>query len=375
MADKKEVLEYLRNQQKAAEIEAKMNGVNIWVLLGAIAVVGWQLTGGSVGRIWDNWELVLRTLVAVVAMHMLTWIVRRSGHHGDDIRFSTSSTVDIESPYLVLLKGALLLAPPLGLGIVAGKSVGLFPVGLLGFVFVTVSILAIASALLSNKSTKERFPKPEFGLSRRANAIFELLFGLLLLISIGEQVAFAMTLKAGLSMEEVRQLVLVGVLYLLVLIVVERRLQNDSIAWTYEMETDLVIERVSPDVAIRRIENRRLGPRLQDVVDRFFDELDERFGALNSMLEECAKKIESARKVPAEYPAERTARLQEASAQVTEHISSIGSDLKEFREYLTKLEPKLRGNSRLVFASLAAKHEMYERRTRQAKTELERMAK
>jgi hypothetical protein len=61
MADKKEVLDYLRNQQKAAEIEAKMNGVNIWVLLGAIAVVAWQLTAGSVARLWNEPELVLRT--------------------------------------------------------------------------------------------------------------------------------------------------------------------------------------------------------------------------------------------------------------------------------------------------------------------------
>ena len=32
MADKKEIFDYLRNRQKAAEIEAKVNGVNLWVL-------------------------------------------------------------------------------------------------------------------------------------------------------------------------------------------------------------------------------------------------------------------------------------------------------------------------------------------------------
>lgn len=375
MADKKEVLDYLRNQQKAAEIEAKMNGVNIWVLLGAIAVVSWQLTAGSVARFWNDPELVFRSLVGVVALHMLSWLIKRSGQQGDDLRYSTSNFVDIESPYLVLLKGALLLTPPVGLILVAGKSAGTLALALLGLAFVAVSIVAILKPLLPLGPAKERFPKPEFGISRRANVLFDLLFGALFLVAIGEQVAFFAAFKGGLSMDDARQMVLLGVLYLLIIIVVGRRLQNDSIAWTYEMETDLIVGATSPEVAIRRIENRRLGPRLQDVVDRFFDELDVRFSALDSMLEECASKVDSAKQVPEEYPAERASRLQEASARVTKQIAEISADCKEFRAYRAKLESKLKGNGQSVLASLEAKHEVYEDRARQARIELERITR
>lgn len=373
MADTKEVLDYLRNQQKAAEIEAKMDGVNVWVLLGAIAVVGWQLTASPVARLWNDQELVLRTLVAVVALHMLSWLIRRSGRAGDDLRYSTSNFVDIESPYLVLLKGVLLLAPPASLIYLAGKSIGTLALSVLGLVYVALSVVELSKPLLATTPAKERFPKPEFGLSRRAQVIIDLVFGSLFFAAIAEQVAYVNRLNGGLSIEEARQIMLLAVFYLLIIIVVGRRLQNDSIAWTYEMETDLVVGAISPGVAVRKIENRRLGPRLQDVVDRFFDELDERFSALDSMLEECLKKVASAKQVPEEYPAERASRLQEASAGVTKLISEISTDCKDFRTYLAKPEPKLKGNSQSVLASLTSRHESYEKRARAAKLKLDRM--
>lgn len=373
MADQKEVLDYLRNQQKAAEIEAKMNGVNIWVLLGAIAVVSWQLTASPAAKLWNDQELVLRTLVAVVALNMLSWLIRRSGQQGEDLRYSTSIFVDIESPYLVLLKGILLLAPPAGLIVIADKSAGTIALGLLGFSFVAFSVVAILKPLFQAKSVKERFPKPEFGLTPRANVAFDLVFGVLFLAAIVEQIAYVSRVHGGLSMEEARQMVLLAALYLLIIITVGRRLQNDSIAWTYEMETDLVVGAISAEVAVRRIENRRLGPRLQDVVDRFFDELDERFGALDSMRQECSDKIASAKQVPKEYPAERASRVQEASALVAKQIDDLSADCKEFKTYLAKLEPKLAGNSQPVFASLTSRHKSYEDRARTAKLELDRL--
>lgn len=373
MADKKEVLDYLRNQQKAAEIEAKMNGVNVWVLLGAIAVVSWQLTASPATKLWNDQELVLRTLVAVVALTMLSWLIRRSDQHGEDLRYSTSNFVDIESPYLVLLKGILILTPPVGLIVMTGKSLGAIALAFMGFSFVAVSITAILGPIFRVKSVREKFPKPVFGISRRAQVGFELLFGLLFLAAIAEQIAYLGKIHGGISMEEVRQMVLLAVLYLLIIITVGRRLQNDSIAWTYEMETDLVIGAVSPEVAVRRIENRRLGPRLQDVVDRFFDELDKRFDALSLMLEECSDKIASAKQVPEEYPAERASRVQEASAQVAKHIADLSADCKEFKIHLSKLELKLIGNSQLVLSSLASRHKSYEDRAREAKSKLDRL--
>jgi hypothetical protein len=377
MGDKKELLDYLRNQQKAAEIEAKINGVNIWVLLGAMAVVSWQLTASPAGRLWNDFELILRTLVASVGLYGLSWFIRGSIAERDELRYSGTIFDDVDSPYLVLIKSVLILLPPAGLVVIAGKSVGTIFLSLLGTIFVVLSIVFILKPLFPASSSKEKFPKPNFGQTKQAGLIFSLLFAALLVVAIAEQFMHLINIQGGVALDDAKQMVLLAVLYQLVLIAVSRKLQNDSIAWTYELETDLILGAISPEVAIRRIENRRLGPRLQDVMNRFFDDLDRRFRALETMLDECTEKMQAANKVPEQYPAERAARVREASARVTDQIDGLIADCEDFKSYLKRLEQKpSAGNRRVltpILESLKARHELYNDRAQTAKSKLRRL--
>lgn len=374
MADKNEVLDYLRNQQKAAEIEAKINGVNMWVLLGAMAVVGWQLTSSSNGKLWSDYELVLRTLVLSAALSMLSFFVRISNSERDELRYSRTNFVEVPSPFVLLFKGILILLPPAGLFVLGVKSNGAGVVGIFGLIFVLLSIGAILKPLFPQ--SKERFPKPEFGPTRRGELILTLIFGTVLLLVIVEQL-FRIAAEGNVSLEDARQMGLMAVLYLLVQIALSRKLQNDSIGWTYEMETDLVLGAISSEVAVRRIENRRLGPRLQDVVDRFFDDLDQRFIVLGTTLKDSDEKLRDAKQVPEQYPAERAARVKEASDRAAAQIEQLAADCKEFRSYLDKLEQTFSGFKRAdlapVLASLKARYESYDDRVRAAKSELRRL--
>ena len=377
MGDRKEVLDYLRNQQKATEIEAKINGVNIWVLLGAMAVVSWQLTASSASRLWSDYELVLRTLVASSSLYLLSWLARGSSAERDELRYSRTNFVDIDSPLFVLIRGLLILLPPVGLVVIAGMSVGTISPILFGAIFVGMSIESILKPLYPASPSKEKFPKPDFGQTKRTDIIVSLLLAALTVVAIVEQFIHVRDIQGGVSLEDVRQMGLLAALYLLVLIAVDRKVKNDSIAWTYEIETDLVLGAISPEVAIRRIENRRLGPTLQDIVDRFFDDLDRRFSALETMLEECAEKVQAANQVPEQYPAERAARVQEASAKVTDQIDGLIADCEEFKSYLKRLEQKPSAGNRAVLtpilASLKARHESYDDRAQTAKLKLRRL--
>lgn len=374
MADKKEVLDYLRNQQKAAEIEAKIDGVNVWVLLGAIAVVGWQLTSVSVARLWSEYELTARILVAAVALHMLSLQLTRSDSERDELRYSRTNFSEMDAPLLMLLKGVLLFLPPVALWVIAGRSVGVIALSFFGLVFVLVSVIAILNPLFPKSQKKDRLPKPEFGLTKRADTATNLGFGALFLWALVEQIAHFAAIGDRISIDDAKPLMLLAVLFLLMLITVNRKRKNDSIAWTYELETDLVLETISPEVAIRKIENRRLGPRLQDVVDSFFDDLDQRFAEVDSKLTECVEKIGAANAVPKQYPAERAARLKGASDDVVSRIDMLVADCREFREYLAKLEQKPSSGRRAVLppvlASLKARHEVYVKRAQTAKDKL-----
>ena len=294
MADKEDVLGYLRNLQKAAEIEAKMNGVNVWVLLGAMAVVGWQLTSTPAAKLWSDYELVARTLVGAVTLHILSLLIGGSSGERDELRYSRANFSEMDSPFLDLLMGVLIFLPPVALWLLAGKSVGAVVLSLLGVMYIVSSVISILKPLFPVSQKMERFPKPEFGLTRRADVTRYLLFGALFVTAIIEQIAHFRGIQGGVSIEEVRPMVLLAALYLLVLITVFRKMKNNGIAWTYELETDIVLGVTPPEVAIRKIENRRLGPRLQDIVDRFFDDLDQRFAELDTMLVECTEKINAA---------------------------------------------------------------------------------
>lgn len=377
MADKKEVLDYLRNQQKAAEIEAKVNGVNLWVLFGAIAVVVLQLISSVGSALWDNYELVLRTFAATEGVYLLSWLLQKSTSSRDEIRYSRRVVDDIDSPFLVLVQGILLLLPPAALLVLVGMSFGTIVLALMGLIYVWISVKSIATQVLARSPKEEKFPKALFVGTGRGDVIAHLVSGVLFLVAIAEQVVSFRSLPGRLSADDAKQLALLATLYLLVSLAVQRKFKNDSIAWTYELETELVLESVTPEVAIRRIEHRRLGRRLQDVMDRISDDLDLRFGALDSMLVECKEKLEAARKVPEEYPAERIARIKEASEKVSAHIDGLVADCSDFKDYLTKLEKKNTGPRKTVLApvlaSLRARHDSYHDRARTAKMDMQRL--
>lgn len=377
MADKKEVLDYLRNQQKAVEIEAKVNGVNLWVLFGAIAVVVLQLISSVESALWGKYELVLRALAAAEGVYMLSWSLQTSTSSRDEIRYARRVTDEMDSPFLVLAQGVLLLLPPAALLLLVGKSFSTITLALMGLILVAMSVESIVRQVIAYSPKKEKFPKVHFGLTRRGDVIWNLVFGAVVLVAIAEQVVSFRSLPGGLSVDDAKQLTLLATLYLLVCLAIQRKLKSDSIAWTYELETELVLGSVTPEVAIRRIEHRRLGPRLQDVMDRFFDDLDLRFGALDSVLVECKEKLEAARKVPEEYPAERIARIKEASEKVSAQIDGLVSDCSDFKDYLTKLEVKNTGTRKTalapVLASLRGRHNSYDDRARTAKMDMKRL--
>lgn len=376
MADGKEVLDYLRNQQKAAEIESKMNGVNVWVLAGAIGVVGWQLISTPAAKLWSENDLIARTLVAATALYMLSALAGRSSSTRDDIRYSRPDFSEVESPFLMLLISMLIFLPPAALWLLVGKSIGVIILSFLGLLSIIFSLSSILKPLFRQSQTMERFPKPEFGLTKRDDAIAELVMGALLIVPIIEQILYIRNMQSGVSVE-IKPTILLGVLYLLALITIARTHKNYSIAWTYELETDIVLGIISPEVAVRKIENRRLGHRLQDVVDRFFDDLDRRFSEVDSNLTECNEKINAAKEVPAHYPAERAARLNAASDGLADMIDALAADCSEFREYLEKLEQKSgKGRKAIlepILASLKVRHKLYEQRARNTRLELSRL--
>lgn len=262
MSEKKEVFDYLRNKQKAAEIEAKVNGINLWVLLGAVGFVSWQLVGSVNSDIWGHHETLLQVLMFAQAIYLFNWASRPTGGIRDDVRYSSVRLSEISAPFLRAIEGLLLLVPPALFFLTIEKTLAAGFLTLFGLLSVITSIVAIGSQFGSEKVEAERFPKPSFGITRKAHITTGIVFiGCFLLVAADQVVALLAQVNLN-SAESIRSLGLMATLYLLILVALQRTAQNHGLHWTYELETDLLLGSVSPDAALRRIEHLELSGRV-----------------------------------------------------------------------------------------------------------------
>lgn len=337
MTEKKEVLEYLRNQQKAAEIDAKINGINSWVLLGAIALIAWHLLGTADLRVWSDHELIARVLVAVQGGFFAVGVCGVRGRQGDSVRFTPWRLRDMDTPFLDIVLGLVLLGP-VGLLIVLHKDYTALLVGFGGLVFFASGCAALVRLIRGDDLEGEKFPEPSFGNSQRTDWFMSLFLILGWIFLFVYQSRLAMNSLQAPQIEHAKVLAGVAALYTLLLLAIRRRAFGESIRWTYALETDLLLDNVAPDVALRRIEHRALGPRLQDVMDRFFDELDRKFTALESARADCLKQLEEVSSVPKEYVAERTARVNAATERCDAALTELDKECNELSDYLGRLK-------------------------------------
>lgn len=374
MAEKKEIFDYLRNQQKSAEIESKVNGINLWVLIGAIAFIAWQIIGTAKEDLWSNPEMALRTLLFTEALYVffsLGLIVNRAQH---EVRYVQLKLNELESPFLVLFSGISLLLPPAFALVLIEKSLGTVILAILGIAAVGLSVIVVLIRIFGKETMTEKFPKPEFEPTLRERTISSLVSGTVLIIPIAEQAFFVWTHRLSLDSPLIKQLSLLSALYLLVMLLMDSKYLSNKLAWTYSLETELLIGTVTPEVALRRIEHRQLGPRLQDVMDNFFDDMDRKFATLDFLFDQCVSKLGPIKEIPLQYNTERASRIKEVTQPILDQIHQLTVDCKEFGAYFKKLNEKNVSPSKALLSShlsnLKLRYEEYLKRVNDATNEI-----
>lgn len=379
MADKKEILDYLRNRQKAAEIEAKVNGINLWVLLGAIAIVSWQLILSVHTEIFNSQEWILRTLLVVEAIYLgILGLLPAAAIH-EEVRYRSQSSPESALALLQIVMGIIFLLPPVLYLLVVGKSLSVFPAGLVGVVLIIFGTSSIVKQVIGSSTEAARLPKPEFNPTRRSAIIGNLVFELMFALTIVEQFFAISRQITSLDSEVLKSLALIAALYLLVITALQRLVRSNGLLWTYELETDLLLDAISPQIALRRIEHRSLGPKLRDVMDNFFDDMDNIFIELEALSADCSAKLKEVPEIPSQYTSERSARIADAIKSPSLRIEEILNECRELSSYLDKLDQLQPGRKRLAIVallpSLRNRHKVYKERADKAKSELKEMTR
>lgn len=371
MPEKKEILEYLRNKQKEQEIDAKVNGINLWVLLGALALVIWQIIASINAPIWFQQDLILRVLLVTEAVYLATFFAKKRQGISGDIRYSSE---DDEGSFELLFEAVLLFMPPALFVAVVDKRWSAIALLIFGMIFICIAISMMASGLTQGNG-KKKFPDPTFGSTKRTNARFVFGFLAVLIAVIVDQSCLLWLDLSSTSVDSLKILTLVAAAFLLLLIAVRRRLRTSAVLWTYEMETDIVLGVISAKVALSRIENRALGSRVKDVMDESIEDIEKQFSELSSMLVSCRQDLASVYDIPHQYQAERTSRITNAAELPRIQIKKLISDISELKEYLDKLaspnRTKYRPDLLTLLESLAIKHKNYEKRVVHEKEILE----
>lgn len=375
MAEKKEVLDYLRNRQKAAEIESKVNGVNLWVLLGAIALISWQFLVALDREMNFDLEIASRILVCAQCLYFINFSISGNDRNRDEVRFHRSQGLEIGVAFNRVILSAVLTMPPVISFFYAGWSLGGFFLAALSLMFLVLGTGTFVEIIKKPSVNSGKFPEPYIGPSARSLLLTSLLILSLICIAFAEQIFLIRSKIPTVSLEFAKALVLLVALYLLVLTALERQRTNSGIDWTYELETELVLGSIAPEVALRRIEHRALGRRLQDVMDGFFDELDSNFVELDAALVTCSNQLEEAKKIPSEYTVERSSRTVEAGRIPEGLIKKIDLESSEFSKFLDKLKNKNKDEGRAEFEvllrNLASRHSEYKERSKAARSRLD----
>jgi hypothetical protein len=178
---------------------------------------------------------------------------------------------------------------------------------------------------------------------------------------------------------EVRNLLLLATLYPLLCLALEKRLGAAMLTWTYDLETLLVLDNITVNDAIRRIEDRRLGPRVEDVLQRFLKHLEAKFNVLNEELVELSTLSRSIHPHLARYQILIKARkVQERKNRIEAMLQALEKECGKYHVYVGDLTRRNRGETGHRVAAAISEHAgivgAFEARIREARHSLRTFA-
>lgn len=261
---KKEIIDYLRNLQKATEVRARLSGINIWVLWGAFGLVVWTAMGkfGSIDIRNAAGIVVHLCEISVILYHV--FFMGDSNEDSTEIRFTPSSVASDSNLPKVWLLFVLWIGLPFLLDGIFYRLT--FFNGFLICVVIVGLCIQLSHWIMRKPVGESPHTLPPSPIVKKFLGIFLIVIYIILVAQAGTDVA---KFFPSLNLEGARFVLLITVGYWLIYLLLARTLQGNGDKWTYTLEKRLLLGSISTEDALASIEHRAFGSRLSTVIERY----------------------------------------------------------------------------------------------------------
>lgn len=320
---RKEIFEYLRNVQKETEIRARLSGINIWILYGAMGFIVWSLLDQSAKPPSDT--VVHLAVFACQLAFMYLFLLALSSTRDDEteVRFRPAwmaSQTNLSK--LWCAKFGWLAIPYVVSAWLYGLTLSTASVSVmmvLSIVFELYGNTASEAASMLSPSKEERiYPAVLYGI-----------IGVAVLYENRETI----WLLYELNRSDVKTLILLIVLYFLFGLLITRSIANVADAWTYALEKKLLLGLCTNAEALATIESNSIGARLLKVIEtrrRNVSSSEQAIGVAMSQVDQRMGEIE---KISPDYRHERMAQYTAVAAPVGQEIGRFENAISALQQF------------------------------------------
>jgi hypothetical protein len=332
---RKEIYDYLRNVQKATEIKARLSGINIWVLYGGIALIGWALLDPKSPDVsFQIWQLVLFFCQIIVCLLNIQAVSNKSPKERD-LRLLPNwmaSRTNL-SPHWCA-RYIWYAIPFLISGVITGFKLHSIVIPALMF----LSIISELFIQTENDDLSFLSIRPEKIKS------FIMCFFLVVLGSIvWSNLQLLNDPKNFPNRDEVKVIASLVSIYYLIFLLIRRGLTDITDAWTYDLEKRMLLGICSTADALTEIENHSLGARLLNVVDSKRQAATSAIEKVRDHFVNLTRNLPALETISPNYIHERKAQFSKMADPVNEAILEFTETIIGVENFSKKLENKNKG--------------------------------
>lgn len=327
-SQRKEIFDYLRNEQKQEEKRSKVSGLTSWALVAAVCLLIWEITK------LDRLAVSAQTLDLTIRVLAIAWLLYISANitikdrNDKSLRFQNLGDFSFKAPVLVLGSIIWFFVPCVAYSVrfTSFAPINAIPAALL------LGLLKIGLDRIFDGTG--RFPAPRFNSQGFSDSLYTVIgFSIFLLLQVQQDIKSIANGFGVLSMNEIRSVLLLVAIYWVIYLLLEKQVTTLTADWAHRIERYLLIGTIDAKEAIRQIEQRVLGTRLSIVLDEFWDELRSEQRQCESDVKDLQDALAKIQTIPEEFSSERASRLSKPTTTAIASASRVIKLHKELRRF------------------------------------------